>query len=149
MIFKRTAALIPALMLTLLCGIFGLDAFTQTLLQYQPVITALLCLGKGTAAGWGAGMIYRAFSKKNDLVASFLASAAAPVINTGLFALGALLLRPTIESNFVAEGVNFFYFLFIGIIGLNFVVEFSVNLILATVLCRIVRIAEKKIFGQA
>lgn len=136
-------------LITLLCGIFGLDAFTQTLLQYQPVITALLCLGKGTAAGWGAGMIYRAFSKKNDLVASFLASAAAPVINTGLFALGALLLRPTIESNFVAEGVNFFYFLFIGIIGLNFVVEFSVNLILATVLCRIVRIAEKKIFGQA
>ena len=100
-------------LITLLCGIFGLDAFTQTLFQYQPVITALLCLGKGTAAGWGAGMIYRAFSKKNDLVASFLASAAAPVINTGLFALGALLLRPTIESNFVAEGVNFFYFLFI------------------------------------
>lgn len=135
-------------LITLLCGVFGLDPFTQTLFQFQPVVTSLVCLVKGSAAGFGAGIIYRAFSEKNELLASFLSAGAAPVINTGLFAVGALFLRKTIESNFVGEGVGFFYFLFIVIIGLNFVVEFSVNMILAAVLCRIVRIAEKKIFRQ-
>ena len=135
-------------LITFLCGLFGLDPFTRTLLDSQFVITMLLCIVKGTAAGWGAGFLYKMLSTKNDLLASFVAAGAAPLINTGIFAIGSLFLRGTLEANFVGEGVNFFYFLFVGLIGINFLVEFSVNMIAAAALCRVVRVVEKHIFTQ-
>ena len=69
-------------------------------------------------------------------------------LNTGIFAIGSLFLRGTLEANFVGEGVNIFYFLFVGLIGINFLVEFSVNMIAAAALCRVVRVVEKHIFTQ-
>ena len=135
-------------LITILCGLFGIDPFTNLLLQTQPIVTTLLCLVKGTAAGWGAGFLYKKLRAKNDLLASFVAAGAAPLINTGIFAIGSLFLRKTLEANFVGEGVNFFYFLFIVLIGVNFLVEFSVNMIAAAALCRVMRVVEKHIFPQ-
>ena len=68
--------------ITYLMGVFGLDAFTFILFQDHPVLTALICIVKGTAAGLVAGFVYEACQKawngKKNLLATFLASAAAP-----------------------------------------------------------------------
>ncbi len=130
--------------ITLMYGVVGADAFTAILFQNQPIETALLCLVKGTAAGFVSGILYKAFSKKNELAAVFLAAAAAPIVNTGLFIGGSLLfLQQTLLVNFVESGSTVVYFLFIGCAGVNFLVEFAVNLIAAPTLHRVIRILEK------
>ncbi len=131
--------------MTLMAGITGQDVFTQILFQDHPFYTALICLGKGTAAGFGAGLIYKLVSKKNSIVGGFLAAASAPILNTGLFILGALLVSDTLSANFVAEGSSVMYFLVIGCAGINFIVEFLVNLLVSPGLNMVVNVVTKNI----
>ena len=131
--------------MTLMAGVTGQDFFTQVLFQDHPLLTALICLGKGTAAGFGAGLVYKLVSKKNSIVAGFLAAASAPILNTGLFILGALTVSDTLASNFVAEGSTVIYFLVIGCAGLNFILEFLVNLIVSPGLNMVVNVVTKNI----
>lgn len=131
--------------MTLMAGVTGQDFFTQVLFQDHPLLTALICLGKGTAAGFGAGLIYKLVSKRNSIVAGFLAAASAPILNTGLFILGALTVSDTLASNFVAEGSTVIYFLVIGCAGINFILEFLVNLLVSPGLNMVVNVVTKKI----
>ncbi len=129
--------------MTLMAGVTGQDFFTQVLFQDHPLLTALICLGKGTAAGFGAGLVYELISKKNKIAAGFLAAASAPILNTGLFILGALLVSDTLSANFVAEGSTVIYFLVIGCAGINFIVEFLVNLVVSPGLNMVVNVVTK------
>ena len=74
----------------LIQGLTGVDGFTHILILDHPFFTALLCTGKGMAAGIVAGFLYHLIAKKNKYVAVFVASASAPIVNTGLFILGSL-----------------------------------------------------------
>lgn len=131
--------------MTLMAGVTGQDFFTQVLFQDHPFLTALICLGKGTAAGFGAGLVYELISKKNKIAAGFLAAASAPILNTGLFILGALLVSDTLSANFVAEGSTVIYFLVIGCAGINFIVEFLVNLVVSPGLNMVVNVVTKNL----
>lgn len=131
--------------MTLMAGITGQDVFTQILFQDHPFLTSLICLGKGAAAGFGAGLIYELVSKKNRIAAGFLAAAATPILNTGLFILGALTVSDTLSANFVAEGTTVIYFLVIGCAGINFIVEFLVNLVVAPGLNMVARVVRKNL----
>ena len=127
--------------ITLLFGITGADYFTAVLFESKPFFTALLCLGKGTAAGFVAGFAYQILQKKNKTVALFTASALAPIVNTGLFILGSfVLLRDVLSENFVAQGSTIVYFRFITCAGINFLVELAINLIAAPSLERTVQL---------
>ncbi len=129
--------------IALMYGVTGADFFTSVLFQTQPFETALLCLVKGTAAGLVSGALYAEIAKKNKYVGVFVAAAAAPVVNTGLFILGSLtLLSQTLTTNFVAEGTTLLYFLFIGVAGVNFLVEFAVNLIAAPTVYRVIQLVQ-------
>ncbi len=115
----------------LLQGITGVDFFTMTLFQDHPVYTSLLCIVKGSVAGALAGLTYKLLSKKNSYAGVITAAAVAPVINTGLFILGALaFLQDTLKANFV-DGQTVIYFLIIGCAGINFIVELIINLVCA------------------
>ncbi len=130
--------------ITLMYGVTGADPFTAILFEAQPFSTALLCLVKGTAAGLISGFAYQFLSKKNKHIGVFTAAATAPIVNTGLFILGSLvLLKETLAVNFVAEGSTIVYFLFIGCAGVNFLVELAINLIFAPTLYRLIGVLEK------
>lgn len=132
--------------ITLLAGATGADPFTNVLFNAQPVATALICLGKGTFAGVGAGYVYKLFKNKDKVVAAFLAAAAAPVINTGLFILGGLtLVSGTLQQSNYVNGTTLVYFLVIGCAGLNFVAEFILNIIVAPAINTIVNAISHKI----
>ena len=82
------------------------------------------------------------------MAATFVASAAAPVINTGLFILGALIMvRDTLTANFV-NGTSVIYFLIIGCAGVNFLIELALNLVVAPALVRVTRALEKRGSGK-
>ena len=130
--------------IVLMAGITGTDFFTATLFQNAPFITSLLCLGKGMLAGIATGLMYKLVRKKSEFAAIVAAAATTPIVNTGLFAFGSLFLKKTLEANFQPDGVSFLYFLFIIIIGINFLVEFAVNLILSPALVRVVTVIKKQ-----
>lgn len=134
-------------LVVLVMGITGQDGFTNMLFVAQPLFTAVICLGKGTAAGWAAGMLYKAFAKMNSFWASVAAAAIAPVVNTGLFILGGLtVVRGTLEANLAAFGADsVLIFLVIGCAGVNFLVEFGVNMVLSPAIYRIIHVVKGKI----
>lgn len=117
--------------IVLMGGVSGTDPFTAILLAEQPVLTVLLCLVKGVAAGYGAGILYKLISKKNKLVAAYAASIIAPILNTGIFILGGLLMSGTLVANFVADGESVIYFLVVGCAGMNFILEFALSVALS------------------
>ncbi|MBO5328115.1 MAG: ECF transporter S component [Clostridia bacterium] len=127
----------------------GLDPFTLILLQERPITTVLLCLIKGTAAGYFSGLIYHLIKNKNKLVASFVAAAAAPIINTGIFILGALLMSETLKNNFVADGQTLMYFLIIVCAGVNFLIELALNLVLAPSINTVENVIEKQLLSRS
>ncbi len=135
--------------MTYIAGVSGTDYFTTVLFQAQPIATAVICFGKGICAGLCAGLIYRALAKKNAFAASIAAAAVAPIVNTGLFILGGLLLvNGTLSANlanFGADGQTVVYFLIIGCAGLNFIAEFLVNLVVSPAINTIVRAVEKNL----
>ncbi len=133
---------------TLVCGVTGFDPFTNFLFLDQPVLTALTCIVKATAAGFVSALAYKLIAKKSQIAGVIVASALAPIINTGLFIVGALTMRGTIETLFatdVANGVSFVYLLFIMIIGLNFPIELGISLVLSPAISRVVRVVEKRL----
>lgn len=126
-------------------GVTGADGFTAILLQDHFILTTLLCIVKGTAAGFVSGLLYKLIANKNSLLASFVASAAAPIVNTGLFIIGALFMSNTLNANFVPDGQSVIYFLIIGCAGVNFLIELAINLILAPTINTIEKVVEKSI----
>ena len=130
----------------LLWGIVGRDLFTNLLFQENPVMTILICVCKGTLCGIVPALIWRALKDKNAILAGLLASISAPVVNTGIFALGALLIKNDVMS--VAGGLgicfdNFFTLLFGVLITTNFIIELIINVVFAPALCKVTTVVEK------
>ncbi len=134
-------------LITVIGGVSGADVFTNFLFSKQPVLTVVLCLAKATLAGLCAGLVFRALEKHNRWVAVVLASAVAPVVNTGIFVLGTItLFRSTLEEYIlnVGAGVSVVYFVVILCAGVNFLAEFGVNLIASPAVYRIWTAVTKK-----
>lgn len=127
----------------LVSGLFGIDGgFMMLLLGANPVFAVIVCLGKSTAAGLLAGLIYKLIAKKNDLVAVIVAGVVCPVTNTGLFLAGMFAFFMPILENFAA-GQNVLTFAIVGLVGINFLIELAVNLVLASAISRIVKTVKK------
>ncbi len=131
--------------IVLMYGVAGAEPFTATLLANSPVMTVLICLVKGTAAGLVSALLYKLISKKSAFAASVIASVSAPIVNTGLFIVGCLMISGTIGTLFTTTGSlsEIVYFLFIGCAGINFLVEFTINFALAPAIYRVTAVAER------
>lgn len=132
--------------IVLMYGVAGAEPFTAALLADSPFMTVMICLVKGTAAGIVPALLYRLIAPKNKLAAAIVAAVSAPIVNTGLFIVGCLMISGTIagftETGSMSEIV---YFLFIGCAGWNFIIEFSINLVLGPAIHRIVLVVEKQV----
>lgn len=127
-----------------LFGVTGADPFTNVLFVAHPLLTALVCFGKGIMAGVVPALLYKLFAKKNTYLAVFVAALSAPIVNTGLFLLGSLTLLDTL-STMLGEGQSMLNFLFIGCAGVNFIVEFLVNLAGAPAIYTVLRATAKSL----
>jgi len=131
----------------LIYTITGADAGAYVLWTANPLLTAVLCLVKGILAGWLAGLVYAAISKKNMTAAAFCAAFVCPIVNTGIFIAAMIFLyRDTLAA--WAGGANVIYYAFIGLTGINFLLEFGLNFVLGPVVARIVYIAKKGRLSQ-
>ncbi|MBQ6921637.1 MAG: ECF transporter S component [Clostridia bacterium] len=124
-------------------GILGADGFTNVLFASEPVMITLVCILKTGVAGLLSGLIFKALRNKNSLAAVFIASAIVPVINTALFIVGMLCITGALTSaGFIANAESAFYTIVIVFVGLNFVFEFAVNVIVAPTLFRVITVID-------
>ena len=112
----------------------------------NPVVTVFVCMLKGVAAGWIAGLVAAAF-KKRQMIGIALAAAVAPIVNTGLFLTGMLTVFRGVMMDFADKlgmgGTSAIYFAVVVLVGINFIVEFAANLILTPAVAAIVKIVRK------
>lgn len=124
--------------------IFGVDAGGFLVWQANPVLCVLVCMLKGTLAGLCAGLVYSALKEKNKVLAVVLAAIVEPVVNTGIFIAGlALFFNPLLSSWASAAGQDAVTFIFMGLTGINFIVELAVNMVLAPVIVKIIDAVKK------
>lgn len=129
--------------LGVLMGIIILTApSTGSFLAINPFLTVLICLVKTGVAGMVSGFIFKGVYKKNLTVAIILSALAAPIVNTGLFALGCMAFFWKTLQEWAGDS-NILGFLFLTMIGTNFLIEFAVNSILSPSIVYIVRIISR------
>ena len=124
-------------------GVMATDVFTYTLFSAHPIITAIICFGKGIGAGFLPGLMYRLLEKWNSFGATVVASVLAPVVNTGWFIAGCLTIQETLKG--FAGDSSVIYFLFIGCAGFNFLFELLVNVLFAPALFRVETVVRRRL----
>lgn len=102
--------------------------------------TFMVCVLKMGIAGLVSGYIFKVLNKHNSKLAVILASISVPIVNTGLFAIGALSLYQDFLESLCGEGQSIVTFLLLSVIGVNFIIEFLVNSILSPIVYRLVNI---------
>ena len=129
-----------------------LSPSTQAIfMPISPFGTVFICLLKTGLAGFLAGLIYLPFknseSSKKKLVGAIIASISVPIINTGLFSVGCYTffygwLSELTESS--SYDSSFLVLLFV-IIGINFIFEFTISLLLSPSINMLINYYEKRV----
>ncbi len=130
-----------SVIVVLMC-IFGVDVGGSMVWNANPLVCIIMCMLKGTLAGFCAGVVYNALSEKNSILAAACAAIVSPAVNTGVFILGMMLLfRPLLEA--WAGGNDVVFYAVTGLAGINFVVELIVNIVLVPVVVQVVNAVKK------
>ncbi len=126
---------------------FGLSVLISgdaaAFMTINPAGTVITVLLKGMLAGLAAGLIYKALEKTNKTVAVVLAGIACPIVNTGIFLAGCyLFFQEWLVSVFGTTG---FATVVTGLVSINFAVELGINMVLASVIVRVIDIGKKQL----
>jgi len=132
----------------LIAVVTGQDAGGYLMWGINPAMTAAIVIVKGVAAGFLSGLVFRALQNKNQLLATVAAAIVCPVVNTGLFLIGTLAVFEPLLTQWAAAwmeqtgntGASLGTYLIVGMVGLNFLVELGINMILSPVVVRILKI---------
>lgn len=123
-----------------------LSGDASAFLAVNPLGTVQVVLVKGTLCGLISGLVYKLFENINRIVAVILTAITCPVVNTGIFLLGCqLFFLPTITEWAEKYGYeNTASYMFLGLAGLNFIIELGVNIVLAPIITRLIQLGKKQ-----
>ena len=179
--FSITLVLVPIIIGAAICGpgagawlgfAFGmavlLSGDAASFMAIDPFGTVATVLVKGTAAGFLAGLIYKALASASAKVSAnrtpsekewaektvsallkylpvVVAAVVCPLVNTGVFLIGCkLFFYETITEWGLALGfANAAEYMFFGLAGINFIVELVTNMILVPVIVKLLSINNK------
>ena len=126
------------------------DAQAFLAISFPGTVSTVLL--KGTLAGFLSGLVYVALRKVRfggDKVSvslgAILAAITCPVVNTGIFLLGCVLFfLPTIREWGIQAGFeNVGTYMIVGFVGVNFLLELLVNVLLSPAIEMIVRLGRR------
>lgn len=114
-------------------------------LAVDPLATVAVVLIKGAACGLAAGLLYKLLGKVSSVLGVFSAAIICPVVNTGVFLIGCWLffLETVAEWGAGLGFANVADYMFLGLAGGNFLIELAVNIVLAPVIVRLIKIEKK------
>lgn len=167
--FSVSLVLVPIVVGAAVCGMWS-GAFLGTafgvtvllsgdaapFLAINPAGTVSMVILKGLLAGFIAGVLYRLISGAGSggfpsegrrWAGAIVAAIVCPVINTGVFVLGCRLFfwDTLIEwASGAGFGDNVAGYLFIGMIGANFLFELLTNVVLCPVIVRLVGLVGRR-----
>lgn len=158
-VFSITLVLVPIIVGAALYGVkagawlgfvFGVVVLitdAHAFLQINIPGTVVTCIAKGMLAGVAAAAVYKLLSPKSNLVAVIMAGLVSPIVNTAVFLLGCILFfLDTIAGWGLEAGFgNVYTYLITAFVGVNFLIEAAINLVLSTTIVTIIKIATKKI----
>ena len=106
--------------------------------------TIITVMVKGIAAGLLAGLAYKLLERFNRYAAVIVSAIVCPVVNTGIFLLGSVIFfMDAVDSGATSEGMSTFGYLIVFFVGLNFVFELVLNIIISPALLRLINIKKK------
>ena len=118
------------------CCFAGLDGGGYILVQASPVITSAVCIVKGVAAGLCAGLVASALKNKKPYLGVMASAVVAPLVNTGLFVSAMFLFFKDILAQW-SGGTNIVTYAIVGLVGVNFIIELVLNVIMAPAMLRV------------
>ena len=162
--FSITLALVPIIVGGALCGplsgaflgfVFSVVVLINDAAAFfavDPFGTVLTVILKGTLAGLASALLYKALSgleadkPLKKMLRVFLSGIVCPLVNTGIFVAGCYaFFMPKVNewaaSLGYASGTNYLFF---GMIGINFIVEFATVVILSPIIVRLIDIASNR-----
>ena len=155
--FSLTFVLVPIVIAVALCGfgagpwlglVFGVAVLAtgdaNAFLAVHPFGTVVTVLLKGVLAGTAAAAVYCLLNKFNRYLAVAVAAVTAPIVNTGVFFLGCLTFFMDFAASLAPAGQGTVEFIVVGFIGINFIIEVCVNLILVPTIYRIIEIGKAR-----
>lgn len=141
--YGAALGLIFGLIVLVMCAA-GMDVGGAILFQANPFLCSLLCLLKGGVAGFAPAFL---FQKTEEIMkkssghyfgVTMLGAALCPILNTGIFCLGMVLFYKDILTAW-AGGTDVISYMLLGLAGINFVIEFLINVILCPLVVRSLR----------
>lgn len=126
----------------------GSDLGGFLMFQQLPVLTLFLCVLKSTVAGLVSGLIWQTLQRAGrPKLAVTLAAIACPICNTGILSIGILTFFHDLATQWAVENdmANAFAFVILGMVGINFLLELVVNLIVTPALLRVVSAVRSRI----
>lgn len=153
--FSISLVLVPIVIGAAMCGykiggwlgfVFGvvvlLSGDAAAFLSIDITGTIITVLVKGLLCGLISGLVYKALEKFNRYVAVVVSAIVCPVVNTGVFLLGCkVFFMSAITEWGLANGfTSVAKYMFLGLAGGNFLVELAVNIVLAPVVMRIIKL---------
>ena len=157
--FSISLVLMPIVIGTALVGVyaggwlglaFGLAVLISgdaaPFMAINPAATIGVVLLKGMLAGLAAGAVYKLLERKSKIVAAIVAAIVCPIVNTGVFIIGSyMFFLPTItEWGAAAGAANATAYIFLVMAGINFLVEFGLNLVLCPTIVRLIQLGQDR-----
>ncbi len=134
--------------IVLISGLTGLDkGFVLSMMAFHPTEsifeTILIIYLKGITAPVCSALIYRAISNINETVATIAAGIVCPIVNTGIFILGMLLWFLPFLRGFENYSGASVLTIVLSFVGINFLVELLLNVVLSSAVTRIIHHIKK------
>lgn len=112
-------------------------------LTINPIGTIIIVLLKGMLAGLTAGLVYSLISKASSLAGVIVAGVVCPIVNTGIFLAGCYIFFQ--EWLVAVFGTTGFVTVVAGLVGVNFLVELGINMVLSTAIVKIIDLGKKQL----
>ena len=111
---------------------------------FGAVVTVLV---KGALCGLVAGLIYNALKKINKTFAAVCAAIVCPITNTGVFLAGCSVFfmdTQKIWGQGEGFGDNVLLYMIVGLVGINFVIELGINIVLSPAISTLLNVFVKE-----
>ena len=140
----REGALLGAIfgIVVVIASAMGTDLGGNAVWNANPILTIIVCIMKGSLAGFVSGICYRALRRFHDFAASIVAAIVCPIVNTGVFCIFMFLCFRDVLSAW-AGGTDLLTYTLFGLVGVNFLIEFGINILFAPAISRIVKAVSK------
>ena len=112
-------------------------------LTINPIGTVIIVLLKGMLAGLTAGLVYSLISKASSLAGVIVAGVVCPIVNTGIFLAGCYIFFQ--EWLVTVFGTTGFVTVVAGLVGVNFLIEMGINMVLSTAIVKIIGLGKKQL----